>query len=285
MIRSLIIVLLATLLFASKGAAQPSDGEGVPPLWGDAVRAFEEGRYEEAADAFERLAQLDPRPAVYCNLGTTYERWGGHIRQAINAFERCAATDTENRFREHALERAQALRSELPPETETPEPVDPPNSDAVDNPFSDPANNEGTGPNNGGVVEVHHHPQPQPQPGRAPERGHGLLGVGIVVAAIGGGLAAGGAVMAGQSRDDEDWLDERYPGEDRVVIPQGSEEARRYNRAERKRNTAIGLYVGAAAFIGTGLVMAIIDLAGGLAAPVYVAPQRAGATVGVQSQF
>lgn len=267
-----VLSCLLMLLIASGAHAQdapPAEPEGPPPLFGQAVQAFEEGRYADAADLFSRLAELTPTAPVYCNLGTTYERWGDHLAEAIDAFERCAELDTEERFRDHALERAAALRAELAAQPEE-----------VDNPFADTPDET---PN---VVEVAHHgQQTQPQSARAPDRGHGVLGLGIVIAAAGGALLAGGVVVAGKSRDDEDWLDERFPGDDPVTLAQGSEEAERFDRAERRRNTAIGLYVGSTLLLTTGLIVAIIDLAGGLAAPVYVAPQRAGATVGVQGQF
>ena len=257
------------MIVAATAHAQ-AEPDGPPPLFGEAVRAFEEGRYADAAEMFSNLAELQPAAPIYCNLGTTYERWGDHLREAIAAFERCAELDTEDRFRHHALERAEALRAQLPGD----EPGE------VGNPFVDAPN-----PDNPNVVDVQHHAQPDPQSARAPERGHALLGVGIVIAAVGGGLIAAGAVLASGSRDDEAWLDERFPGDDPVTLAQGSEEARRFNRAKQRRNTAIGLYVGSTVLLATGVIMAIIDLAGGLATPVYVAPERAGATVGVQGRF
>jgi hypothetical protein len=112
---------LLVLLCAVADAEEPS----APQLFKRGVEALRAEDYAGAAAAFAQSYALSPKAATVCNLALTYDRWSGHVAEAIESYRKCAEDDASGRFRDHALERARELRA-LVAATPKPEPPPPP---------------------------------------------------------------------------------------------------------------------------------------------------------------
>lgn len=275
----MIRALPLALAFAAALLASPTPThaqEDARSLFRAGVESLREGEFTDAERAFLASYEIEPRAATLCNLALTYDRWGGHEEQAARAYERCAAEDDTGRYRAHATQRASDIRQALSLRQALGSP--PPEPEAADapNPFMNDAPPP-TEPEDGEEVEVAEHRAPGTEP---PSRSHGLLWGGLVSALAGGGLFLGGAVLAGNGRDDLDELDMLTGGGggDTVLLEPGSPEAQLYRDAERKRTTALGLYVGGAVLVALGATLVVLDVATGqLEGQVYATPTRGGA--------
>lgn len=214
----------------------------------EGVRAAQEQRWSDAAQAFRRSYRLEPRVEALCNMAITYDRWEGHEEDALRAYRSCAAADESGRFAEHAAERSAAIERELLLAEPEPEPVDAPE------PAAEPAV-----------------PTPvETRPNRA------LLVGGIASAIVGVGLAAGGAASAISSNNTLDDLRQAHPDGNIVV---GSPAAERFATAESQADRARGLYIGAAVAgvaSATMLVLAYVFQSEEQPAQLSVVPSRDG---------
>jgi hypothetical protein len=114
----------AALLVVLVGVAWADDAPALFKRGVDALRAQD---YAAAATAFQQSYALSPKEATMCNLALTYDRWPGHVAEAIESYRKCAEDDTSGRFRDHALVRARQLREQLaatPPVEKTAPPVE-----------------------------------------------------------------------------------------------------------------------------------------------------------------
>jgi hypothetical protein len=284
--RMLFAVVVATSLAPTATYAQ----ENARALFRRGVAALREGRHADAERAFLASYEADPRTATLCNLAVTYDEWP-KPREAADTYERCAAADTEGRYRDHANERARALREAIAAEEAqhaangantngantsgtngNPEPsvVEPAPSPFVDPP---PSSNDGSSTGASGPPIVEH---TRPVEAR---RGHGLALAGSVVAALGAGLAGTGAYFAGQSRDARAELDARHPGEGPVVLPDGSDDAALLEDARRDRRVAIGTYASGAALGALGVTLIVLDLVQPRGPALAATPLPGGAMV------
>lgn len=273
-IRALLVVVLL-------GHALPLHAqEDSRALFRRGVTALREGRHADAERAFRASYEADPRTATLCNLAVTYDEWP-RPREAAETYERCAAADDEGRFRDHANERARALREELArqdtenhpantddPENETDSPTE--TADSVPSPFVDPSPSDSTDTPLQ-IVETTRTVETR--------RSHGLAIAGSVVAALGAGLAGTGAYFAGQSRDARSELDERHPGEGPIVLPEGSDDAEMLEDARRDRRVAIGAYASGAALGALGLTLIVLDLVQPRGPALAATPLPGGAMV------
>ncbi|MBX3250431.1 MAG: hypothetical protein KF901_24865 [Myxococcales bacterium] len=266
---ALLVALLGPAL-AGGAHAQDEAGEG-RELFRAGVEALREGRHEDAARAFRRSYDAEPRAATLCNLALTYEEWGDHVEHAASTYERCAAEDDTGRFVDHARERAHALRAEqrAAGEPAPPAPVVP-----MHNPFADET------PATTTHVVITSGPEES-------SPGHGLLFAGGVTAAVGGVALIVGAVFAGRASDAAATLDARHPGDGPVTLPAGSPDAALLAEAERDRGRAIGFYVGGATIVTLGVALAIVDLLRPRArrVGVAVAPVEGGAFATLRARF
>ncbi len=85
-------VLLLGLLVAAPGLAQRPLGEGAPPAaearYSAGVKAYADGRFMDAARAFQVAAELVPdNPRLAFNLGRALER-AGRVEDAVRSYER-----------------------------------------------------------------------------------------------------------------------------------------------------------------------------------------------------
>lgn len=265
--RAICAIAWAAVAWMSSMAAAQSNEADLARQRG--VEFAQEGRWEEAAAAFHASLDAEPRPESACNLGLTYERWGGHVQAAIDAYQRCAELDRDGRFRDHALERSAALRPQLLREQDSPFVEDPPPPDVT------PVE----------VTPVHVTPVEPTVPvvtGPRHQRTWKLLWAGVISVVVGGALFAGGAVAVGNAHDDEVFLNEHFPG---GVIPSTDmESVARYASTLRARKVALGLYIGGGALVGLGVTLILVDLIRGddddEDAPVLaIEPTRGGAIV------
>ncbi len=112
----------AVLLVALASVAHADDAPALFKRGVDALRAQD---YAAAAAAFRQSYALSPKEATMCYLALTYDRWPGHVAEAIESYRKCAEDDTSGRFRDHALVRARQLREQLaatPPAEQNAEP-------------------------------------------------------------------------------------------------------------------------------------------------------------------
>lgn len=254
--RACLGTLVVMLWLSNVAAAQEPESPAAPNR---GVELAQQGRWEEAAAAFQASLDADPRPEPACNLGLTYERWGGHVQEAIDAYQRCAELDRDGRFRDHALERSAALRPMLATEPDSPFVSAPPPTDVA--PVAPIVPVVTDGPRN--------------------ERTWALFWGGVASAVVGGALFAGGAVAAGNARDDEDILYMRYP--EGLIDPGDAESTLLLAEAKKSRRVALGLYLGAGTLVGLGVTLMLVDLLRSGedddSATLAVQPTRGGAMV------
>lgn len=270
------VVLALTLLASSGVSAQASTP--ARQAFSRGVAALRANDFPAAETAFARSQELEPRAATLCNLALTYDRWGGHERQAITSYEACADADESGRFEAHARERAQAMRATEP--TESPETTP---AERGPNPFA-AAETPRSGTNTGDVPVVGQEPL---APGATRvtlttedrvEHSHGLLWAGLASFGVGAGLFAGGFVLVNDVESTERYLDATYDGGRRLIEP-GSSDASRLASADRKSGAAVALYVLSGLTLALGAVLISIDIAttrGGETATLGLSPLPGG---------
>ncbi len=190
-------------------------------------------QYGEAENYFRLSYSRAPRAATMCNLALTYER-SNRDREALDSYRRCAADDTDGRFRDHASERALALERRL-------------NARSRPQPQPQPQPQPGVYPQP--------QPQPQPQPRREPHT-LGWIGLGVGVLALGGlGAGIGLNVWTNGIYDE---LEASYANE----IPEGSSGHDRLLQGESGVNAAIALYVVGGILGGVSALLLVLEAAG-----------------------
>ena len=124
-------ITLVLLACAAGRADEPAPA--AMALFKRGVEALRAKDYEAASSAFQQSYALSPKAAAMCNLALTYDRWEGHLADAVESYRKCAEDDDSGRFRDHALERARELRARLaampPPATTPPSILTPPASE------------------------------------------------------------------------------------------------------------------------------------------------------------
>jgi hypothetical protein len=108
---ALLVVLVSVVAHADDATA----------LFKRGVESLRAQDYAAAATAFQQSYALSPKEATMCNLALTYDRWPGHVADAIESYRKCAEDDTSGRYRDHALERARQLREQLAATAPSPE--------------------------------------------------------------------------------------------------------------------------------------------------------------------
>jgi len=257
--RGPLITAAAALVIALASQVAPAaaqQAESAEDLFRRGVDALRERRFADAAGAFGRSLVLDARPATACNLALALERMGQHDPEAITAYTRCATLDTTGRFRDHALDRATALRASLaaaagpraPPPADRPPPPDP----FVTGPIP-------TGHRAGAAAG----PGPRPMSPIEPERDHTLLWVGIGTEGLAAGALIAGIVLATGASSDADALARATRDcESPCDLERGSREAELYESAQSASDAAIGLYIASGALAALGAALIAIDLVG-----------------------
>lgn len=218
------------------GAAAPALGQAASDAEAasaDGVRLAGEERWAEAVSAFRTSLSLAPRPEAACNLGLALERWGEHASEAADAYSRCAALDEDGTYRDHALERADAMRSQAEADAaQAPENIDEPPPITTTIP----------------IVEARR------------SRSRTFLWVGLATAVVGAALTAGGAVAAGNASDADEALRARYP--DGEIPATDAESVRQLDDAEQSKAIGLGLYVGGGILLAVGATLIVLDLTG-----------------------
>lgn len=102
---------LALVMLA--GTVARGDEPSAAALFKRGVQALRAQDFAAASAAFQQSYTLSPKAATMCNLALTYDRWGAHLAEAVEAYRKCAEDDDAGRFRDHALVRARELRGEL----------------------------------------------------------------------------------------------------------------------------------------------------------------------------
>jgi tetratricopeptide (TPR) repeat protein len=278
MLRFVLAVVSVVMSIAPTALHAQADARA---LFRRGVTALREGRHADAERAFLASYEVDPRTATLCNLAVTYDEWP-KPREAAETYERCAEADTEGRYRDHANERARALREALAAEEAeraandtNGSNADPSEVEPVPSPFVDPTNADGSNADGSNAsLPIVEHTRPVEA-----RRGHGLAIAGSIVAALGAGLAGTGAYFAGQSRDTRAELDERHPGDGPVVLPDGSDDAALLEDARRDRRVAIGTYASGAALGALGVTLIVLDLVQPRGPALAATPLPGGAMV------
>ncbi|MCC7541681.1 MAG: hypothetical protein IT379_36015 [Deltaproteobacteria bacterium] len=202
------------------------------------VRALRENDPGTAVAHFHQSQELYPRVTTACNLALAYDRWPGHATEAANAYDRCAEMDEGGSYRQHAIERAAAIRAEQAAQST---PVgDPTHTPIIESPvWGEGATTWTSLPPQGGGVP----PQQVDTPG--PSATWIVLGVGALAA---GGIALGvGIALELDAQSRADALQAQY-GYD---LP--PEEAEELDSIRSQRDLGVGLYVGAAVLGAFGL--------------------------------
>lgn len=222
-------------------------------LFEEGVAHLREERFRDAARAFRRAYRAEPRVEAMCNLALTYDRWGGHVEQALRAYRTCARDDSTGRFRGYAQRRIEEIERETALADEAPDPVDDPVSEPVDTsvPVVAPSLAEPvTAPQaaldqaSASAVEARAEPV--------------LLYIGIGAAGLGLvslGTAIGLALESGRLTDQ--LFEELGPS---PTVVRGSAEHQRLEQAQTLAAAATGLYVGAAILVALGTTLGAIDL-------------------------
>ncbi len=261
--RSLVLVLLMAV-------AAPAEAQDAQDAFDEGVQALRAERYEAAAAAFQRSYELAPKAETACNLALTYDRWEGHSEDAIDAYLQCAQDDESGRFRDHALARASALRSQRQPD----EPDELP-----------PPDDGGEGESDGGAGDGGDstHQVPIVEHGEAPPpRSRLLLYLGIAATAVGAAFIVGGAIAAGNGREGVDELVAEFP--DRRITNEAG--LAKLNAVEDQRTRALAFYLTGGIVAAAGLALAAIDLAQGSDdTSVSVAPTFGGAMATLRLDF
>lgn len=270
------LFVLPVLLAATTASAQSADES-----FRRGVEELRAGAYEAAETAFRASLRAEPRAATYCNLALTYERWGEHRREAAAAYADCAEADESGRFRNHATERARALREELAreaPETPSPAEGDPPNPFADAPPPEGPTSDAQAGQGGAAVTGARHTTETD-------TRSFALLGTGLTASAVGVAFVVAAAVVAGKGRDDVRWLEENV-GPPPVAVQDGTEAAERVESADRRRRRSLALYVSGGLLGAAGFVLVAVDvLKPHRRTAIEVRPMAGGGTVGVRGSF
>ncbi len=254
------------------------------------VDALNRGAFELAAEYFEGSFERVPRAATMCNLALTFDRWGGHECDAMNAYSQCADLDRSGRLRDHAVERAEALQSEFdcggpappdptppdatPPDTRPPGatppglPITAPWQGApIASPFATPAPGVTTVEAQDPIV-ISGPTAPTTDP---PSRSPGLLIAGVI-AAVGAAASVTGAILLAQSASrDVDDLWNRYPY---GMIPAGTPDADELASAHTASNISIALYITAGVLGAGSVAMIVFDLAQDNEAPSSTSTAR-----------
>ena len=106
---------MAMVLGLAGGGARGDEASATAAsLFKRGVEALRAKEFAAAAAAFQDSYARSAKAATMCNLALTYDRWGAHAAEAIEAYRKCAEDDESGRFRDHALERARQLRAERP---------------------------------------------------------------------------------------------------------------------------------------------------------------------------
>ncbi len=279
-------VSIACALFsmASNASAQEDSSAEDPgrALFQRGVELLRAGAPRDAAEAFRQSYAAVPRAAAICNLALAYEQ-SGENAEALSAYERCAEHPEGERFREHALERAAALRAMTDTDADPiPDAVDANETVADGEPATDPV----VAPTPAETAETAQTTD-EPRPFSPQVDDHTLLYVGITTAFIGTSAVVTALVLALHVQSDEEMLRETYPtGEIPTTI--GGVHNRDIDVLEsaRDRGTASDvLYVGGAiAGIG-GLACIAIDLATSSSESPYAAVRFEGNGVSFRGAF
>lgn len=273
---TLILVASATILgLASPRAARAQDPrERARTQFERGVEAMRAERFQEAAEAFRASYDALPRVATMCNLALAYDRWGAYPEVAAESYERCAAEDTSGRFREHARERAVALRAELEAGTEPAPSTEP--APMPPDPFAGEPQPGGTV---GGASTVTPPPGGTAPPPPETGRGHGLLWAGVGVGALSLGSLAAAIGLAVSAQSDHDYLEGKYP-DGNVTDPDDQD---RLDSGETKSTWSLALYITAGAAGALAAALIVLDLTNPGAAepppPVALTPIDGGALV------
>ena len=276
-------ILIAAVLLCWPAGAVGQDADRARDQFRRGVELMEGQSFQEAAEAFRASYDAAPRVATMCNLALAYDRWGAYPDVAADAYERCAREDTSGRYRDHAAERAEELRTQIAASAE-PAPT-PPEQQLPPDPFV----GQPTGPITTPVMQ----PQPMiPPAGPAPVAGdgggggHGLLYAGIGIGVLSAGALVGAIVLAGSANSDADELRRRYPMT--TAIPSSDPDSvDLLDSAETKSTWSIALYVigGATLALATALVLLDVTAPSPEAPSVALAPLDGGALLTTHGSF
>ncbi len=233
------------------------------------LRALEAEDYPQAAQLFQSSYAQSPRTSTLCNLALTFDRWGDHRAQAIQAYDRCALEDESGRFRAHATDRAAALRAEL----EASPTIGPAEEGSSSEAWERPEDGTPTG-----RIDVDA-PEGAPAP-EAPSEPRPLLYLGIAAVVVGAGALTAGVVLhLGVNRDDE-YLQMTYPD---MRIPPGPD-ADLLEDAETRRTFSIVAYAAGGLLMAAGAIFIGLDLAGSKA-QLTLSPTRGGVFANARVTF
>jgi hypothetical protein len=264
-------VVVAAVVLSWPVTARAESAPGADESFRQGVRAMRAGQYDQAIAYFNISYQLQPRASTMCNLAQAYENTSQY-RQAGEAYRRCAADDTEGRFRDHALDRARAMeeadrRASAPPRVVTPQP-----RPQVYSPQPQPA------------------VQPQPVVQPQPRRSRSLLWLGVGTTVLGlGALGAGVGLNVWVNGIYDDLAAEYGNDEHGWQVPAGSSDADLVEQGRTGTNASIGLYVAGGVLTAAGVALIIVDLAleyqSSRTPRVAVVPSRDGVTLALSLSF
>lgn len=120
---SLCMAIVISMAYPSRAQEAHS---GADELFERGVKALKAEQYEDAISLFRVSYDMKQQAATQCNLALAYEKLGGHVDDAIKAYQRCAHEDDSGRFRDHALNKVYQLTNQSQTKVEPPPPPPPP---------------------------------------------------------------------------------------------------------------------------------------------------------------
>ncbi len=304
------------LLSRTRASAQDTpttQAQHARALFAEGVTALQQHDYPGAERDFAESYRRLPRAATQCNLALTYDRWEGHVRQAVDAYRRCAHDDTSGRFRAHAAERAEALQAMLGQRdasstTDADASPSPPNGTGLGaqgtstsgsstdtglsptgTPFETTPHSTGGTPGAGPAPLAPTPVTPLPAPGRS----HTLLFIGIGAALAAAASTVAGVVFMGHANSADMRLTAAYPdGAIPAVRADGSTnpDVQTLDDARTDKATGVVLYVVGGALGALGVALVVVDLTAptpGGASPTAVAfaPVPGGGAITARGAF
>jgi len=291
-------------------------------LFRRAVVAYKGHEYGRAERLFLASWDLAERPATMCNLALTYEQWGARQELAIQAYERCAASDDTGRYRRTALARAERLKAVLAAAAEKREAEAKAQAEAQAQAEAEaaaaaaaPAPLPGKRPADGELIPPGPVPEAGATPtGTSPTPSPRTTSSSLVLTAptpapgvpdedaetrwwlwsgVGGGVLAVAVAGVGvfyvqRSNDASAELEERYPD---LRIPAGSPDAEKLERARADGVTGKRLYLAAGVVTVASAACVVVDLvhrrseSRTRAPSLGLSPARGGATLSATLRF
>lgn len=230
-----VVSVLGSLAWVSTGHAQEVHDAEAHGLYLAGAAAYDEGRFDEALDYFQRSYDLSHRAALLYNIGQAADR-ARRDEIALDALRRYLASDETIEHREVIEARVRALEAAVARGTAA-APPDDEGSLAPDEEARTPEPRETSD-----SPRAERAPDLEPTPSSGPDP------AGLALTITGGAVAVVGAILIGAFAADTGALTDPRMGE-------------RYPDAQARQDTGSAIVATGIASVGVGVVLAAIGVA------------------------